>query len=122
MSGLKQAHTVYRIYDVADRLIYIGCTHDIGARMQVHASSWSNPASAAINLRMNRMTETEYPDKESARAAERQAIFDEAPILNLHHQRERLTPAYRRAHIEAYIELTRPEPDAATLAWFEAAS
>lgn len=104
-------HVVYRCYDADDRLLYIGCTHDIGGRMQVHASSWGNPASAVLNMRMVRSTEVEYPDKATARAAERQAIFDEAPLLNMHHQRERITPAARRQLMEDYLEATRPPVD-----------
>lgn len=104
-------HVVYRCYDAQGRLLYIGCTRDIGARMQVHASSWNNPASAALTLRMKSMTAVEYPDKASGRAAERQAIHDEAPILNLHHQRERMSPSERNERIAAYVAKTRPPAD-----------
>ena len=108
----NQPHVVYRCYDAADRLLYVGCTHDINGRMNVHASSWGNPASAALNMRMARYETEEHPDKATARAAERQAIHDEAPLLNLHHQRERITPAARYALIEDYLESTRPPIDA----------
>jgi predicted GIY-YIG superfamily endonuclease len=104
-------HYVYRCYDAADRLLYIGCTQDMGGRMAVHASSWQNPASAALNLRMARHTVEEFPSKDAARAAERAAIFNEAPLFNLHHQREKKSPADRYAFISAYVELTRPPMD-----------
>lgn len=112
-----RTHYVYRCYDAADRLLYIGCTQDVEARIAVHRSSWNNPASAGLSMRMTRYDATEYPDKETARAAERQAIHDEAPLFNLHHQRERMTPADRYAFIWAYVELTRPAAVAALPAW-----
>ena len=115
-------HIVYRCYDADDRLIYVGCTSDVVSRMQVHGSSWGNPVSAALNMRMVRHTETAYPDKVSGRRAEREAIFAEAPVLNLHHQRVRLTPAARRVLIEEYLQATRPEPDPkVAAAWAELA-
>jgi len=70
-------HYVYRCYDADERLLYIGCTHDIGTRFAVHQSSWSNPVSAVLNLRMVRHTEAEYPNKAAARRAEREVLVDE---------------------------------------------
>lgn len=102
-------HFLYRCYDADDRLLYIGCARDVAARLGVHLVSWSNPASAALNLRMVRHTEVECPDKATARAAERQAIYDEEPLLNSHHQRVMRRPAHRRADIEAYLQATQPE-------------
>lgn len=100
-------HVVYRCYDADDRLLYVGHTHDINQRLDVHRSQWGNPASAALNMRMVRHTEAEYPDKASAKAAEIQAIYDEAPVLNLHHQRVKRTPAQRYEDIVAFLEATR---------------
>lgn len=108
MTSLDRTHFVYRCYGPDGRLLYIGCTNDVEGRMAVHASAWSNPASAGLNLRMTRYESTVYPDKPSARAAERQAIHDEAPIFNLHHQRESLSPTARLARIAEYVESTRP--------------
>jgi predicted GIY-YIG superfamily endonuclease len=118
MNDHDLTHVVYRCYDADDRLLYIGCTRDIGARMQVHYASPDNPASVVIARRMERVTETEYPDKATAQAAEREAIYNEAPMFNLHHQRERVTPAQRDARIAHYLEETRPPVDPETAAWF----
>jgi predicted GIY-YIG superfamily endonuclease len=104
-------HYVYRCYDADDRLLYIGCTEDLVSRFAVHASSWSNPVSGTLNLRMVRHTVEEFPDKASGRKAEREAIYNEAPLLNLHHQRVKVTPAQRRALIDAYLDATQREPD-----------
>lgn len=103
----NQAHVVYRCYDAQDRLLYIGCTHDINLRMDVHRSSWGNPVSAVLNLRMVRYELTEYLDKASARKAEREAIYNEAPILNLHHQRVKMTPIERRRFIDEWVDSTQ---------------
>lgn len=104
------AHVVYRCYDADDRLLYIGCTWDINSRLNVHASSWHNPVSYVLNLRMVRHTVAEYPDKQSARKAEREAIRDEQPLLNLHHQRVPVTSADRLALIDEYLQGAQPEP------------
>lgn len=114
-------HVLYRCYDAAGRLLYIGCTHDINLRMDVHRSSWSNPVSGVLNMRMERYEVSDkYPSKATGRAAERQAIYDEEPLLNLHHQRVRRSPAERRVLIDEYLEATRVEPDPAIAARLEA--
>lgn len=84
-------HYLYRCYDAQGRLLYIGCTQDPGARSQVHGSSWHNPVSAYLNLRMTRWETEEKPyrGKTVARAAEKAAIEAEAPLLNQHHNRGR---------------------------------
>lgn len=111
-------HYVYRCYDKADRLLYVGCTEDVFGRLAVHASSWNNPASAVLNLRMTRHSVTEYPGFTVARKAEREAIRDEAPLLNLHHQKVKRTPAERNQIIDDYLTATHPAPDAAAVAEF----
>lgn len=105
-------HYVYRCYDADGRLLYIGCARDVVARMDVHRSSWTNPASAALNMRMTRHTSERYPTKSAARQAEREAIYNEAPLFNHHHQKVMRTVAERRAVIEEYLQATRPAFDA----------
>jgi predicted GIY-YIG superfamily endonuclease len=83
---------VYRCYDKDDRLLYIGCTQDIGGRMAVHAASWGNPASAYLNLHMARYEVQEVVGFTAARKAEREAIAAEAPLLNVHHNKGRGLP------------------------------
>lgn len=104
-------HYVYRCYDASGLLLYVGCTRDVAGRLQVHASSWNNPASAVLNMRMASHEVEEFPTFEAARAAEREAIANEAPLANLHHQRERITAQERRIRLEEYLEQTRPPVD-----------
>ena len=79
-------HTVYRIYDSADRLLWIGCTVDIGSRIEAHRSLWSAAfGSSLIRRGYARHTVQEYPDRATARDAERAAITAEGPWLNVHH-------------------------------------
>lgn len=78
-------HYVYRCYDSEGRLLYIGCTQDLAARMAVHECDIDNPASRELMPRLHRVEYVEYPDRESALAAEREAIELEAPLLNTHH-------------------------------------
>lgn len=42
---MSDTHWVYRCYGADDRLLYVGCTRDIGARFAVHHASWGNPES-----------------------------------------------------------------------------
>lgn len=75
--------TVYRCYDKAGQLLYIGCTSDLDYRLTLH-----NP----LVLRETREIVTEsYSDRLSGREAERAAIKAEAPLLNKHHNPTRFT-------------------------------
>jgi len=79
-------HWVYRVYDCADRLLYVGSTRDVVARFHVHAASWHNAVSAAVNVYGTRI-EVSAPiiGEAAARDAERSAIRAEAPLLNKLH-------------------------------------
>ena len=86
-------HFLYRCYDADGRLLYIGCTQDVEARMAVHHSSWQNPASAYLNMHMDRHeVEGPFVGRIAGRKAEREAIAAEAPMLNLHHNKGRGLP------------------------------
>lgn len=104
-------HYVYRCFDAVNRLLYVGCTRDVGARMAVHMASGHNPASKVLIYRMVRHEVTAYATEAEAKQAEREAIFNEEPIANLHHQRVRETPAERDRRLSAYLESTRPPVD-----------
>lgn len=82
-------YDVYRCYAKNGVLLYIGCTQDVGSRMAVHASSWRNPASAALNLYMDRYEVEQVVGYSAARAVEKAAIEAEAPLLNLHYNKGR---------------------------------
>jgi predicted GIY-YIG superfamily endonuclease len=76
-------HVVYRCYDAAGRVIYIGATSDIRKRLKVHRrdSPWFSEVFAVES--------TVYPERWLAFYAEGQAIRDENPRHNRMH-----TPRY----------------------------
>lgn len=88
-AAADQPHYVYRCFDSAGRLLYIGCTSDVVGRMQTHRASWHVPASAKVNMHTVRHETVEYPDRASARKAEREAIESEAPMFNVLHNQGR---------------------------------
>lgn len=77
---------LYRVYDCTDRLLYIGCAADVVSRMQVHSASWDKLTSVVIDTYGARLEVSEpIVGFGAARAAERAAIREEAPLLNKHH-------------------------------------
>lgn len=74
-----QQPLVYRFYDVAVRVIYIGATDSFAARQQAHERSsewWPDVAS----IRLER-----FPTYSHALVAERRAIRAERPVHNIAH-------------------------------------
>lgn len=72
-------HALYRFFDSAGRLLYVGITTDL-ARWRGHATGkpwWREVASATIE---------HLPCQEAAVAAERAAILAEQPVWNLAHR------------------------------------
>ena len=103
----KRKHYVYRVFDADDRLLYIGCTDDPGSRLQVHMSSWGNPSSAYLIMRGARWDWGQpIAGKVAARAEEKRAIGDEAPLLNVHHNKGR---GLRGEALSAELQRTRPQ-------------
>ena len=80
-------HWLYRVYDAAGALLYIGCTENMSRRFHCHLA-YDNTTAAAVELR-ERMSDFDvegpFPDRVSGRAAERAAIAREAPLLNRQH-------------------------------------
>jgi len=70
-------HVVYRAYDGADRLLYVGCTNDIDARMKSHhtSSPWA--------VYMARFATEVFETRADAESAEARAIAEEHPRWNL---------------------------------------
>jgi predicted GIY-YIG superfamily endonuclease len=70
-------HYVYRCYDQAGKLLYVGCTRDVEKRMQTHRynSPWHGE--------MSRTTAQMFTDQPSALVAEREAIEREHPQFNV---------------------------------------
>lgn len=101
MNAVDGEHVVYRCYDTERRLLYVGCTHDLTARMMVHECDSKNPASVELMRRIDLLEYQTYPDRATALAAEKAAIQAEAPLLNTHHNLGRgmrhLPPVARRS-------------------------
>lgn len=72
---------LYRFYDDAGGLLYVGITHRIGVRFAAHrgASSWYDLAA--------RVTLERHPTREAALKAEKAAIIAERPRWNVVHNR-----------------------------------
>lgn len=72
---------LYRFYDDAGGLLYVGITHRIGERFAAHrgASSWYDLAA--------RVALERHPTREAALKAERDAIIAERPRWNVVHNR-----------------------------------
>ncbi|HEX8859189.1 MAG TPA: GIY-YIG nuclease family protein, partial [Actinomycetes bacterium] len=88
-----RTHHVYRIYAADnDELLYIGCTQNVQTRLyyMTRQCNLGNHVNAGIAQRgLGRVESQEYPDKATAREAERQAIAAEAPLLNRQHNPKR---------------------------------
>lgn len=71
------AHYVYRCYDAAGQLLYVGCSKNPEKRLKEHAyfrTWWTD--------RINRIVLKVFPDRLQALLAEEQAIKTEHPIHN----------------------------------------
>jgi predicted GIY-YIG superfamily endonuclease len=74
---------LYRLYDIDDRLLYIGIAVDPESRMRVHAREktwWPLVAQRSIEW---------FTDRPTAEAAERSAIITEKPVHNVSHSTTR---------------------------------
>jgi hypothetical protein len=126
-----RTHEVYRIYDAAGQLLYIGCSMDAEGRIRTwHMNPRCAPMSVQLQGRIHHRTIERYPNKAEARQAEREAITAEAPLLNKQHNpkrwskrdakpvepvtleemREALTALADCIRPEGYENLPRPDP------------
>ena len=81
---------VYRLYDAARRLLYVGIAKDVGKRLTGHARQepwWGEVVYASAQL---------WPDRKAAAKAEDAAIKTENPVYN-----ERGATPARRAQARA---------------------
>lgn len=78
-----QPHALYRFYDEAGQLLYVGITLDPGGRWKTHSKDkpwWGDVA---------RVTVETHPDRPTVLEAERTAIIAEQPLHNVQHNRGR---------------------------------
>lgn len=86
-------HVVYRLYDEAGALLYIGHTKNVEWRIRMHLRPVHRYASvggaAEILERFHHYTFVVYETELESIEAERAAIFNEAPELNRQHNPKR---------------------------------
>lgn len=83
----ERLHTLYRFFDVRDRLLYVGITCNPGQRLSQHRDEkdwWRDVA---------RISMEQYGSRTELRAAERSAIEAEKPLHNIHMNRPKTTTA-----------------------------
>ena len=91
-------HYIYRCFSADDRLLYVGCTSDVAARMRSHEVSVHGSAhSAFVTERTAYYTVQRFTDKAAARKAERLAIASERPLINIQHHPAPLSERERNA-------------------------
>lgn len=81
LSTVEVPHFLYRFYDEASTLLYVGITMDPGSRWKDHSKEkpwWEHVRS---------MTSQPYPTRAAVFAAEREAIKAEGPLHNIVHNR-----------------------------------
>jgi hypothetical protein len=92
-------HALYRFYDAANILLYVGITIDPGVRFKKHYADkpwWSEIANIKIEP---------FPDRVSVLEAERDAIWKEQPIHNIVHSAG--ATAIRKAAFDEFDEYGR---------------
>lgn len=72
---MSATHSVYRVYDTAGRLLYVGCSSDVPARLRQHQQN------AQWWLFHARVTTEDFPTREAGREAEERAT--EHPRWNI---------------------------------------
>ena len=89
---------LYRWYDEADLLLYVGISDELTGRVSAHVdgSSWMDFAA--------RSTITRYADRDEAAATEIEAIKTERPLFNQVHNN---SPEARRRLVEYLVEHDR---------------
>lgn len=86
----NQLPTVYRCFDAAGSLLYVGCTKDFLNRLFQH---WTPSTRKPWWHRVASITRETFPTMADALAAERHAIQTEHPEMNQTHKRRPLVAA-----------------------------
>lgn len=78
--GTERTHALYRMYDQAGQLLYVGITLDVATRFANHRGDkpwWTSVATIKLE---------HFADRASVLAAERRAIQQERPAYNVVHR------------------------------------
>lgn len=79
--GRTDDHLLYRFFDAAGVLLYVGITYDLSARFSTHSVErpwWGDWATSTV---------TRYDSRAELEAAEREAIKSEGPLHNTVHNK-----------------------------------
>ena len=97
-----QPHYLYRCYDAAGRLLYIGCTSEPRRRLAAHRAGRGHGASPWLGVCMARheIDADVYAGRDAGREAEAEAIRTEQPLFNLHHH---VGHIYWKSHVAEYL-------------------
>lgn len=94
---------VYSVYDARGRLIYVGSTRDVIARMKQHVTdSWWITQSVKVRASV-------YPDILAARTEEKRRIKEQAPRWNIHFLPPRWTWTQQQYHDYLTAKAKRPD-------------
>jgi len=98
----KRPHVLYRFFDAADRLLYIGITVGIRSRLMKHEveKSWYGEIA--------RISVEHFPNRLAVLAAEKAAIQAEKPLHNVQHNGSRPRPSVSRS--AEGLDLTGVQP------------
>lgn len=103
--------TVYRLYNAADQLLYVGQTRNFRNRLGAHRlRAWDWPAE------ISSWKTEEFPDQRSAVYAERLAILTEAPLHNKQIANPwKIPPLRRKLNPYYYTQFVRVQYEAGEL-------
>lgn len=111
----RRPHALYRFFDAAGALLYIGITWDIADRFPRHALDkpwWSDIANITVET---------YPDRAAVLEAERLAIKAESPLYNIVHAERQLEPAPYVSRVPdgpRWLKLARDVPELNLTRWW----
>lgn len=88
--GALRPHYVYRLYDLEDRLLYIGATYSVKLRMEHHR--YQTPWFSEVA----RVEAETFPTRRDAFTAEARAIYAESPLYNVRHKPGYVEPRRRK--------------------------
>jgi predicted GIY-YIG superfamily endonuclease len=106
-----RSHYVYQCFDATGQLLYVGCTQEVEDRIYhlTHECNYGKQPNRALYHLMASHTSESYPDKASARAAEREAIRTGRPLLNKQHNPSRFRrTSVREGNGYALVEPVHP--------------